>query len=122
MSRVTSPNCCFSDNVKFMVMMNFEFKVLIDIHVPLYILSCFAVLCKFYDKLGIRNQGLPYEKKRYYTIVYKATRSSDSNSLHLKRITFLYTCSYVYEVRNPKLHGILSLIKLSTNCDRFESL
>lgn len=103
-----------------MVMMNIEFKVLIEIHVPLYILSCFAVLCKFYDKLGIRNQGLPYEKKRYYTIVYKTTRSSDSNSLHLKRITF-----YIHVVmytRNPKLHGILSLIKLSTNCDRFESL
>lgn len=53
MFRVILFNCCFFDNVKFMVMMNFEFKVLIDIYVLLYILSCFVVLCKFYDKLGI---------------------------------------------------------------------
>lgn len=86
MSRVTSPNYRFSDNVKFMVMMNFEFKVLTDIQ---YIFSCFVVLCKFYDKLGMRNRGLPYEKKRYDTIVYKTTRSSDFNSLHLNKITFL---------------------------------
>lgn len=42
MSRVTSPNYCFSDNVKFMVMMNFEFKVLTDIPYVLAVLLCCA--------------------------------------------------------------------------------